>query len=115
MAGAGAFVAHAITVLIKRLVRRRRPDHPAIAVNDGFAPSQLATRRHTPPRPQPRLLMSRATGLPLPVVLVPPMALSRILLGSTTPVMWPWVLLWRSHHRGHRGQRRRGPAKGRKR
>lgn len=41
VAGAGAFVAHAIAVLIKRLVRRQRPDHPAIAVNVD-TPSQLS-------------------------------------------------------------------------
>src|SRR6201997_2942665 len=35
VAGAGAFTAHAVAVLIKRVVRRPRPHHPAVAVNVG--------------------------------------------------------------------------------
>ena len=34
-AGAGAFLAHAAAVVIKRVVKRQRPHHPAIAVNVG--------------------------------------------------------------------------------
>ena len=41
VAGAGAFAAHAAAVLLKRLVRRKRPHHPAVAVNVG-TPSQLS-------------------------------------------------------------------------
>lgn len=75
----------AIAVLIKRLVRRQRPDHPAIAVNVD-TPSQLSfPSAHATSTTAAALLMGRATGLPLPVVLVPPMALSRILLGVHYP------------------------------
>jgi len=85
VAGAGAFVAHAFAVLIKRLVRRKRPDHPAVAVNVG-TPSQLSfPSAHATSTTAAAILMSRATGLPLPVLLVPPMALSRILLGVHYP------------------------------
>jgi membrane-associated phospholipid phosphatase len=85
VAGAGAFVAHAVAVLIKRLVRRKRPDHPAVAVNVG-TPSQLSfPSAHATSTTAAAMLMSRATGLPLPVLLVPPMALSRILLGVHYP------------------------------
>lgn len=85
VAGAGALVAHAAAVLIKRLVRRERPQHPAIAVNVG-TPSQLSfPSAHATSTTAAAILMSRATGLPLPAVLVPPMALSRILLGVHYP------------------------------
>ncbi|OBG29944.1 phosphatase PAP2 family protein [Mycobacterium sp. 852002-51057_SCH5723018] len=84
-AGAGAFVAHATAVLVKRLVRRSRPHHPAVAVNVG-TPSQLSfPSAHATSTTAAAILMSRATGLPLPAVLIPPMALSRILLGVHYP------------------------------
>jgi membrane-associated phospholipid phosphatase len=85
VAGAGAFVAHASAVLIKRLVRRNRPNHPAVAVNVG-TPSQLSfPSAHATSTTAAAILMGRATGLPLPVLLIPPMALSRILLGVHYP------------------------------
>jgi len=85
VAGAGAFVAHAIAVLVKRLVRRQRPHHPAVAVNVG-TPSQLSfPSAHATSTTAAAILMGRATGLPLPAALVPPMALSRILLGVHYP------------------------------
>jgi decaprenylphosphoryl-5-phosphoribose phosphatase len=85
VAGAGAFAAHAAAVLVKRLVRRKRPHHPAVAVNVG-TPSRLSfPSAHATSTTAAAILMSRTTGLPLPVVLVPPMALSRILLGVHYP------------------------------
>ena len=85
VAGAGAFAAHAAAVLIKRLVRRKRPNHPAVAVNVG-TPSQLSfPSAHATSTTAAAILMGRATGLPLPVLLVPPMALSRLLLGVHYP------------------------------
>ena len=32
MVGVGSFGAHATSVVVKRVVRRRRPDHPSVAV-----------------------------------------------------------------------------------
>jgi len=90
VAGAGTFAAHAAAVLVKRLVRRRRPSHPAVAVNVG-TPSHLSfPSAHASSTTAAAILMGRAmdskrTGLPLPVLLVPPMALSRILLGVHYP------------------------------
>jgi MYXO-CTERM domain-containing protein len=88
VAGAGAFVAHAAAVLIKRLVRRKRPHHPAVAVNVG-TPSQLSfPSAHATSTTAAAILMGRATGLPpgtAAAVLVPPMALSRVLLGVHYP------------------------------
>ncbi len=85
MAGAGALVAHAAAVLVKRVVRRRRPHHQAVAVNVG-TPSQLSfPSAHATSTTAAAILMGRITGSPLPAVLVPPMALSRILLGVHYP------------------------------
>ncbi len=85
VAGAGAFVAHAAAVLVKRVVRRPRPHHPAVAVNVG-TPSRLSfPSAHATSTTAAAILMGRATGLPLPAVLVPPMALSRLVLGVHYP------------------------------
>jgi membrane-associated phospholipid phosphatase len=84
-AGAGAFIAHASAVLIKRIVRRERPRHPAIAVNVG-TPSHLSfPSAHATSTTAASMLMARTTGLPLPVLFVPPMALSRLVLGVHYP------------------------------
>jgi membrane-associated phospholipid phosphatase len=85
VAGAGAFAAHVAAVLIKRVVRRKRPHHPAIAVNVS-TPSQLSfPSAHATSTTAAAILMGRATGLPMPALLVPPMALSRILAGVHYP------------------------------
>lgn len=83
--GVGAFLAHAAAVVIKRVVRRTRPDHPAIAVNVG-TPSRLSfPSAHATSTTAASILMARVTGLPLPALLVPPMALSRMVLGVHYP------------------------------
>jgi decaprenylphosphoryl-5-phosphoribose phosphatase len=84
-AGGGAFLAHACAVVIKRIVRRERPHHPAIDVNVG-TPSRLSfPSAHATSTTAASILLARATGLPLPWVLVPPMALSRLVLGVHYP------------------------------
>lgn len=83
--GAGAFAAHAAAVLIKRVVRRRRPGHPAITVGVG-TPSQLSfPSAHATSTTAAAMLMVRATGSRLPMLLVAPMALSRMVLGVHYP------------------------------
>lgn len=84
-AGVGTFAAHAAAVLIKRVVRRTRPDHPAIKVNVG-TPSRLSfPSAHATSTTAAAILLGRASGLPLPAVLVAPMALSRLVLGVHYP------------------------------
>ena len=84
-AGVGAFTAHACAVLIKRVVRRERPHHPAIAVNVG-TPSRLSfPSAHATSTTAAAVLLARPTGWPLPALLVPPMALSRLVLGVHYP------------------------------
>ena len=88
LAGGAAFAAHAAAVLVKRLVRRKRPHHPAVAVNVG-TPSRLSfPSAHATSTTAAAILMGRASGLRpgiSAVLLVPPMALSRILLGVHYP------------------------------
>lgn len=84
-AGAGAFLAHATAVVIKRVVRRERPHHPAIAVNVG-TPSRLSfPSAHATSTTAAAVLLARPTGLPLPALLVPPMVLSRLVVGVHYP------------------------------
>jgi membrane-associated phospholipid phosphatase len=84
-AGAGAFAAHAAAVLIKRVVRRPRPHHPAIAINVG-TPSRLSfPSAHATSTTAAAILLAKPTGLPLPAILVGPMALSRLVLGVHYP------------------------------
>jgi membrane-associated phospholipid phosphatase len=85
LVGAGAFTAHAAAVLIKRLARRERPCHPAVAVHVG-TPSRLSfPSAHATSTTAAAILLARVTGVPLPALLVPPMALSRMLLGVHYP------------------------------
>jgi membrane-associated phospholipid phosphatase len=85
VAGAGAFGAHAAAVIVKRVVRRKRPHDPAVVVNVG-TPSKLSfPSAHATSTTAAAILLGRTTGLPLPAVLVPPMALSRMLLGVHYP------------------------------
>ncbi|MFW0786246.1 phosphatase PAP2 family protein [Gordonia sp. CPCC 206044] len=87
-AGVGAFGAHAASVIIKRVVRRPRPTHPDIAVGVS-TPSRLSfPSSHATSTTAAALLIGRAAGLPpaaLPAVLVPPMLLSRLVLGVHYP------------------------------
>jgi membrane-associated phospholipid phosphatase len=84
-AGVGAFLAHAAAVVIKRVVKRQRPHHPSIAVNVA-TPSRLSfPSAHATSTTAAAILLARASGLPLPWLLVPPMALSRLVLGVHYP------------------------------
>ena len=85
-AGVGAFVAHAAAVVIKRVVRRERP----------APPGDRGQRRHAEPAELPvgaRHVHHRgrdaarpgAPGCRCPSLLVPPMALSRLVLGVHYP------------------------------
>jgi acid phosphatase family membrane protein YuiD len=84
-AGVGSVAAHATAVVIKRVVKRERPHHPSVVVNVA-TPSRLSfPSAHATSTTAASILLGRATGLPLPWVLVPPMALSRLILGVHYP------------------------------
>jgi membrane-associated phospholipid phosphatase len=85
LAGAGALGAHAAAVLTKRVVRRGRPQHPAVEVNVGTPSALSFPSAHASSTTAAAMLMAPLTGLPLPVLVVPPMALSRLVLGVHYP------------------------------
>jgi membrane-associated phospholipid phosphatase len=84
-AGFGALAAHAAAVLIKRVVRRPRPNNPAVAVNVETPSALSFPSAHATSTTAATLLLAPLTGLPLPVLVVPPMALSRMVLGVHYP------------------------------
>ncbi|KAA0024649.1 phosphatase PAP2 family protein [Antrihabitans cavernicola] len=81
----GAVGAHAASIVIKRVVRRPRPNDPSVAINVS-TPSKLSfPSSHATSTTAAAVLMGRLTGLPLPALLVPPMLLSRVVLGVHYP------------------------------
>ncbi len=81
----GAVGAHAASIVIKRVVRRPRPNDPSVRINVG-TPSRLSfPSSHATSTTAAAVLLGRLTGLPLPAVLVPPMLLSRVVLGVHYP------------------------------
>lgn len=81
----GAVGAHAASIVIKRIVRRPRPHAPSVQVNVS-TPSKLSfPSSHATSTTAAAVLLGKLTGLPLPAVLVPPMLLSRVVLGVHYP------------------------------
>lgn len=81
----GAVGAHAASIVLKRVVRRRRPDHPGVAVHVG-TPSRLSfPSSHASSTAAAAVLLSGVTGWPLVPILVPPMLVSRLVLGVHYP------------------------------
>ncbi|WP_227999323.1 phosphatase PAP2 family protein [Nocardia australiensis] len=81
----GAVGAHAASIVIKRIVRRPRPNDPSVQVNVS-TPSKLSfPSSHATSTTAAAVLLGKLTGLPLPAVLVPPMLLSRVVLGVHYP------------------------------
>ena len=85
LVGVGAVAAHAAAIAIKLVVRRKRPHHPAIAVNVGTPSALSFPSAHATSTTAAAMLLCRATRSPLPLVLVPAMALSRLVLGVHYP------------------------------
>ena len=83
-ATAGVAAAHAASVAVKRVVRRPRPADPRVRVLAG-TPSKLSfPSAHATSTTAAAILFGRLIGRPL-VAVVPPMALSRIVLGVHYP------------------------------
>lgn len=85
MVGVGSFGAHATSVVIKRVVRRRRPDHPTVAVGVS-TPSKLSfPSSHATSTTAFALLAGSVSGVPVAPALVPVMLASRLVLGVHYP------------------------------
>ena len=77
--------AHAAAIVIKLVVRRKRPHHPDIAVNVGTPSALSFPSAHATSSTAAAMLLCRATRSPLPLVIIPLMALSRLVLGVHYP------------------------------
>ncbi|MDO5372246.1 MAG: phosphatase PAP2 family protein [Corynebacterium glutamicum] len=86
---AGLFIAalgsHAASVIIKRVVRRARPHDPAIRIGVG-TPSKLSfPSSHATSTTATMVYLARITKSPVPLLGIPIMALSRMVLGVHYP------------------------------
>ncbi|GAA5104980.1 phosphatase PAP2 family protein [Haloechinothrix salitolerans] len=84
-AAASVVGAHAASIVVKRVVRRRRPQDPAVEV--GVAtPSRLSfPSSHATSTTAAAVVYSKLTGRTLVPVVVPPMLASRLVLGVHYP------------------------------
>lgn len=83
-AAAVAF-AHGASIGVKRIVRRRRPDHPSVRVLVG-TPSRLSfPSSHATSTTAAAVLYGGLLARPVAPVLVPAMAVSRLVLGVHYP------------------------------
>ena len=85
LVGVGAVAAHCAAIAIKLAVRRRRPHHPDIAVNVSTPSALSFPSAHATSSTAAAMLLCRATRSPLPLLAVPLMALSRLVLGVHYP------------------------------
>jgi membrane-associated phospholipid phosphatase len=81
----GAVAAHGAAIVIKLAIRRRRPHHPDILVNVGTPSALSFPSAHATSSTAAAMLLCRATRSPLPLAVVPLMALSRLVLGVHYP------------------------------
>lgn len=84
-AAAGVALAHGASIGVKRVVRRRRPSDPQVQVLVG-TPSRLSfPSSHATSTTAAAVLYGGLTGKKLSPALVPPMMLSRLVLGVHYP------------------------------
>jgi membrane-associated phospholipid phosphatase len=84
-AAAGVAVAHGASIAVKRVVRRRRPDHPDVRVLVG-TPSRLSfPSAHATSTTAAAVIYGGLLRRRLVPVLVPPMLASRLVLGVHYP------------------------------
>ena len=83
--GVSAFTSHAASVVIKRIVRRRRPVDPRITVGVGTPSTLSFPSSHSTSSTAALVSLARLTGSPLPLLGVPVMMVSRTVLGVHYP------------------------------
>ncbi len=85
VAAGGVFAAHAASVLVKRVVKRTRPDDESVQVLVG-TPSRLSfPSAHATSTTAAAVLYGGLLGRRLSPLLVPPMLVSRMVLGVHYP------------------------------
>ena len=85
IAAGGVALAHGASIAVKRVVRRPRPDHPDVRVLVG-TPSKLSfPSSHAASTTAAAVLYGGLTGQPAAGAVVPPMLLSRMVLGVHYP------------------------------
>lgn len=85
VAAAGVAAAHGASIAVKRVVRRPRPDHPDVRVLVG-TPSKLSfPSSHAASTTAAAVLYGGLTGQPAAAAVVPPMLVSRMVLGVHYP------------------------------
>ncbi len=84
-AAAAVAVAHGASIAVKRVVRRPRPDHAGVRVLAGTPSSLSFPSAHATSTTAAAVLFGGLLRAPLVPALVPPMALSRLVLGVHYP------------------------------
>jgi membrane-associated phospholipid phosphatase len=83
--GVGAVGAHAASIVVKRISRRRRPSDPSVKVGVS-TPSQFSfPSSHATSTTAAAVLIAHVTGKPVTVAIAAPMMLSRLVLGVHYP------------------------------
>ncbi len=77
--------AHASSVVLKRVVRRTRPEHPELAHHVGVASRWSFPSSHATSTTAAAIVFARLTGSRLPYAAVPLMAWSRLAAGVHHP------------------------------
>ncbi|GLZ31660.1 phosphatase PAP2 family protein [Lentzea sp. NBRC 105346] len=85
VAATSVFAAHAASVVVKRVVRRRRPHHPDVRVLAGTPSALSFPSSHATSTTTAAVAYGALTNRPLVPMLVPPMVLSRLVLGVHYP------------------------------
>ena len=85
MVGVGTFGAHASSVVLKRIVRRRRPTHPSVEVGVDTPSTLSFPSSHATSTTACALLAGSVSGAPVAPVLVPGLLASRLVLGGHYP------------------------------
>ncbi|KQU07654.1 hypothetical protein ASG56_09405 [Rhodococcus sp. Leaf7] len=81
----GAVGAHAASIVVKRISRRRRPTHPSVRIGVSTPSKFSFPSSHATSTTAAALLIGRATGLPVAAAIVPSMLVSRLVLGVHYP------------------------------
>jgi membrane-associated phospholipid phosphatase len=85
VATGSVLAAHAASVAVKRVVRRPRPDHEGVEVLVGTPSTLSFPSAHATSTTAAAVAFGALTGRSLVPVLVPPMLLSRLVLGVHYP------------------------------